>query len=101
MVRPNVIDACVQPVVENPVDADRVRVETGAEPIPLPCAPSESEKMKHVSTHIPFKPWGTSCVKGKARSEPHKRIEHTLEDSELAIVQCDYLVLQMLQLPVE
>ena len=71
-------DAFVQPVVENPVDADRVRVETGAEPIPLPCAPSESEKMKHVSTHIPFKPWGTSCVKGTAQSEPHKRIERTL-----------------------
>ena len=37
---------------------------------------------------------GTSCVKGKAQSELHKRIERTLEDSELAIVQCDYLVLK-------
>ena len=50
-------DAFVQPVVEDPVDADRVPVETGAEPIPIPCEPSEFEKMKHELTHIPFKPW--------------------------------------------
>ena len=42
--------------------------------------------------HIPFKPCCTSCVDGKAQSEPHKRIERTAEDSELPIVQCDYLV---------
>ena len=76
-------DAFVQPVVEDPVDADRVPVETGAEPIPIPCEPSESEKMKHELTHIPFKPWCTSCVQGKAQSEPHKRIERTIEDSEV------------------
>ena len=48
--------------------------------------------MKHDLTHIP--PWCTSCDKGKAQSEPHKRIERTIEDSELPIVQCDYLVLK-------
>ena len=87
-------DAFAQPVVEDPVDADRVLVQTGAEPIPIPCEPSESEKMKHDLTHIPFKPWCTSCVKGKAPSEPpYKRIERTIEDRELPTVQCDYLVL--------
>ena len=50
--------------------------------------------MKHDLTHIPFKPWCTSCVKGKAQAEPYKRIEHIIEDSELPIVQCDYLVLK-------
>ena len=75
-------DAFVQPVVEDPVDADRVPVETGAEPISIPCEPSESEKMKHELTHIPFNPWCTSCAKGKAQYEPHKRIERTTEDSE-------------------
>ena len=59
-----------------------------------PFEPSESEKMKHELTHIPFEPWRTSCVYGKPQSEPHKRIEHITEDSELAIVQCDYLVLK-------
>ena len=36
----------------------------------------------------------TSCVKGKAESKPHKRIERIIQDSELPIVQCDYLVLR-------
>ena len=50
--------------------------------------------MKHELTHIPFQPWCTSCVKGKAQAEPHKRIECFIEDSELPVVQCDYLVLK-------
>ena len=85
--------ALVQPVVEDPVDADRFLVETGAEPFSVPCEPSESEKTKHELTRIPFTPWCTSCVKGKAQSEPHKCIERTIEDSEPSSVQCDYLVL--------
>ena len=36
----------------------------------------------------------TSCVKGKADSKPHKRIKRVVQDSELPIVQCDYLVLR-------
>ena len=85
-------DAFVQPVVDDPIHDDRTLAETGAEPVPMPCEPSESEKMKHELTHIPFKLWCTSCVKGKAQSEFHKRIERTIEDSELPIVQCDHLV---------
>ena len=50
--------------------------------------------MKHELTRIPFKPWCTSRVKGKTQTEPHKRIERIIEDSELPIVQCDYLVLK-------
>ena len=88
-----VSDAIIQPVVEDPVHDDRIPVEAGAEPIPVPCESSESEKMKHEFTHIPFKPWCTSCVKGKAQSEPRKRIERIAEDSERPIVQRDYFVL--------
>ena len=55
--------------------------------------------MKHELTHLPFQPWCTSCVKGKAQTEPHKRIERITEDSELAIVQCDYLVLKDVAAP--
>ena len=87
-------DAFVQPVVEDPIHDDRTLVEAGAEPVPIPCGLSESEKMKQELTHIPFKPWCTSCVKGKAQSEPHKRVERTIEDSELSIVQCDNFVLK-------
>ena len=75
----HVSDAIIQPVVEDPMHDDRILVEAGTEPITIPCALSESEKMKHELTHIPFKPWCTSSVKGKAQSEPHKRIERITE----------------------
>ena len=69
-------------------------VESGADVTPVPHELSESEKMKHQLTHIPLQPWCTSCVKGKAQAEPHKRTERTSEDSELPVVQCDYLMLK-------
>ena len=61
---------------------------------PVPHVPSEFEKQKHNLTHIPFQPWCTSCVKGKAQAEPHKRTERIIEDSELPVIQCDYLMLK-------
>ena len=76
------------------MDDDRVLVESGAEMTPVPHEPSEFEKQKHNLTHIPFQPWCTSCVKGKARAEPHKRTERIIEDSELPVIQCDYLMLK-------
>ena len=84
----------VTPIVQDPLDDDRIPVESGAEITLVPREPSESEKMKHELTHIPFQPWCTSCVKGKAQAEPHKRTERIIEDSELPVVQCDYLVLK-------
>ena len=62
----HVCDAIIQPAVEDPVHDDRIPVEAGAELIPIPCEPSEPEKMKHELTHIPFKPWRTSRVKRKS-----------------------------------
>ena len=76
------------------MEDDRIPVWSRAEATPVSHEPSESEKMKHQLTHIPFQPWCTSCVKGKAQAEPHKRTERTSEDSELPVVQCDYLVLK-------
>ena len=87
-------DADVKPVVRDPMDDDRVLVESEAEMTPGPHEPSESEKQKHHLTHIPFQPWCTSCVKGKAQAEPHKRTERIIEDSELRGIQCDYLMLK-------
>ena len=88
-------DADVKPVVRDPMEDDRALVESGAEMTPVPHEPSEFEKQKHNLTHIPFQPWCTSCVKGKAQSEPHKRTERIIEDSELPVViQCDHLMLK-------
>ena len=84
----------MKPVVEDPMDDDKIPVESGAEVTPVPPEPSDLEKMKHELTHIPYQPWCTPCIKGKAQAEPHKRTERIIEDSELSVVQCDYLVLQ-------
>ena len=59
---------------------------------PVPHELAEFEKQKHHLTHIPFHPWCTSCVKGRAQAEPHKRTERIIEDSELPVIQCDYLM---------
>ena len=59
---------------------------------PVPHEPAEFEKQKHHLTHIPLHPWCTSCVKGRAQAEPHKRTERIIEDSELPVIQCDYLM---------
>ena len=87
-------DVDVKPVVQDPVDDDRVLVESGTEMTPVPREPSEFEKQKHNLTHIPFQQWCTSCVKGKAQADPHKRTERIIEDSELPVIQCDYLMLK-------
>ena len=87
-------DVDVKPVVRDPMDDDRVLVESGAEMTPVPHEPSEFEKQKNHLTHIPFQPWCTSYVKGKAQAEPHKRTERIIEDSELPVIQCDYLMLK-------
>ena len=76
------------------MDDDRVLVESGAEMALVPHEPSEFEKQKHHLTHIPFQPWCTSCVKGKAQAEPHKQTERIIEDSELPVIQCNYLILK-------
>ena len=87
-------DVDVKPVVRHPMDDDRVLVESGAEMTLVPHEPSEFEKQRHHLTHIPFQPWCTSCVKGKAQAEPRKRMERIVEDIELPVIQCDYLMLK-------
>ena len=84
-------DVDVKPVVRDPMDDDRILVESGTE---MTLVPHEFEKQKHNLTHIPFQPWCTSCVKGKAQAEPHKRTERIIEDSELPVIQCDCLMLK-------
>ena len=61
---------------------------------PVPHEPSDFERQKHNLTHIPFQPWCTSCVKGKAQAEQDKRTERIIEDSEQPVTQRDYLMLK-------
>ena len=68
----NCPDADVKPIVRDTMDDDKILVESGAEMTLAPHEPSEFKKLKHQLTHLPFQPWRTSCVKGKAQAEPHK-----------------------------
>ena len=76
------------------MEDDRILVGSGAEMTPVSHEPSEFDKLKHHLTHIPFQPWCTSCVKGKAQAEPHKRTVRLIEDSELPMIQCGSLMLK-------
>ena len=58
-------------VVQDPMEDDRVLVESAAEMTLVPHEPSEFEKQ----------PWCTSCVKGNAQAQPHKRTERIIEDT--------------------
>ena len=86
--------ADVKPIVRHLMDDDRILVESGTEMTPVPHEPSEFEKLKRHLTHIPFQSWCTSSVKGTARTEPQKRTERIIEDSEVPVTQCDCLMLK-------
>ena len=36
-----------------------------------------SEREEHERTHLPFRDWGTHCVKAESRNDPHKREKPT------------------------
>ena len=38
----------------------------------LPHKPTEDERLAHLVTHLPFRPWCSHCVKGLARDWPHR-----------------------------
>ena len=83
----------MKPIVRDLVDDDRILVESVAGMTFLPHEPSEFGKLKHPLTHIPLQPWCRSCARGRTQAEPHKRTERIAEDSELPVIQCDYLML--------
>ena len=50
---------------------------------------SKNRNIISLTSHVNH---GASCV--KAQAEPHKRTERIIEDSELPLTQCDYLMLK-------
>ena len=49
--------------------------DEGREPVEAtrPFRPSRAEVDRHCLTHIPFRNWCEVCVRGKAKSDPHKK----------------------------
>ena len=76
------------------MDDDRIFAESGAGMTPVLRELSEDEKLKHQLTHIPFQPMVHIMRHRQTQAKPHKRTERIIADSELPVIQCDYLMLK-------
>ena len=55
-------------------------------------APTDREVEEHVVNHLPFRSWCRHCVKGKARSLPHRvRSAEDKKEESLPVVSIDYM----------
>ena len=54
-----------------------------------PILPSAAEIAAHEVSHIPYRAWCTSCVRGRAKSQPH-RSQHDKHDDRHPVVSIDY-----------
>ena len=94
----NYHDDClaVRPIVCPPCDQSRDLCEIdeegeGARTINPGFKPSVEEVNNHNLTHIPFRSWCPFCVAGKAKDNPHFRVDQ--EDSDMNILDMDYMFL--------
>ena len=53
-----------------------------------PGAPTQAEVDQHNITHLPFRPWCSSCVSGQARDKPHRR--DVVDDKAIDEIVFDY-----------
>ena len=56
--------------------------------IHAPTRPTRKEFEEHVVSHFPFWSWCEACVRGKAKANPHRKIDHT--DETTPVVTVDY-----------
>ena len=56
-----------------------------------PMKPSPEEVESHLVSHLPFRSWCTSCVRGRGLSIRHGRIDHSTE--QIATISVDYVFL--------
>ena len=59
-----------------------------ARPLPAPDQPTEQMIREHEVSHIPYRAWCTACLRGRGRTMPHVRIDHS-EDA-LPTLSMDY-----------
>ena len=65
--------------------------------IPRPCDPTNREREEHELTHLPFRSWCMDCLRGKAKSLPHRR-DRSKEKNEkqVPMIAIDYMYLHSL-----
>jgi hypothetical protein len=54
-----------------------------------PTQPSQAEREAHEATHLPYRSWCRHCVRGKGKSESHKRLDAEKEHT-IPTVSMDY-----------
>ena len=52
--------------------------------------PTQREFEEHTVLHLPFRGWRPHCIKGRAKSEPH-RVNKEAEDETRPAVAMDYM----------
>lgn len=77
----------VSPVDAEPHEPQEVQEAQPARPGRIPAAPTPEERAKHELTHIPYRAWCASCVRGRAKSDPHRRRDI---DPDFPEIQIDY-----------
>ena len=57
---------------------------------PIPDTPSREQVRLHRLTHRPFRSWCPHCIRGKGRSDPHKKSSQKGVESEIPKIASDY-----------
>ena len=65
----------VEPPPEAPEGASRPPRGERIRPVPKPVAPTRRERELHELCHYPYASWCKHCVKGKAISDPHRKLK--------------------------
>ena len=81
--------------LDEPVRPEEETAEEGAKikGKAIVTGPSREEYEEHMRTHIPYRNWCEFCVKGKSKSDHHKRTDKNKEDplaDSIAIIGNDY-----------
>ena len=58
-----------------------------------PGQPTQAMIDEHDLTHIPYRPWCDTCVRGKAKRKPSRTISGAYSESQCARVRIDYAYL--------
>ena len=69
-------------------------VEEGFVKVRLPPKePTEAERLRHESTHIPYRAWCPQCVRGRGRCKPHFRKTGERDENAVPKLTMDYFFL--------
>ena len=53
-------------------------------------SPSDAEKRRHETSHLPFREWCEHCVRGRGRAMPHFSRQRRGAEESVLVVQLDY-----------